>query len=153
MKPFNGTPTGATLEKILDAYMRSYKNDRKTKKMNIICITDGAASDPSKLMDVLIDCSKKLDNYDAPLDQVGIQFFQVGNDKRATYQLEHLDNMQEEGRDIVDTYHFENVEKLQAKMKTQGISIGDQPEFSGEVIIKIVLGAIRKDVDANPTWQ
>ena len=76
------------------------------KPLNLIILTDGVPSDDVEY--VLLATAKKLDKLDAPPYQVGVQFFQVGNELGAKEALEELDdelsNMVEGGvRDIVDT--------------------------------------------------
>ncbi|MCJ1352944.1 MAG: hypothetical protein MMC33_002928 [Icmadophila ericetorum] len=134
VRPGGGTRTGQRLEDILLPYLRqcSQKGCHSVKPLNIIVITDGCPTDD--LHGVIIQAAKKLDTLDAPLRQVGIQFFQVGNDPEATKALQVLDDdlsQEEKGlRDIVDTVPW---------MK-EGLSANS--------IMKVVMGAVNRRLDA-----
>ncbi|KAI1330695.1 hypothetical protein F5Y16DRAFT_362432 [Xylariaceae sp. FL0255] len=159
--PNGATPTARRLEYILDSYIGRYselfkttKNESCLRPLNIIVITDGhpytGLSNPQEeqqlVKDVLIKAAQTLDKLNAPSYQVGVQFFQIGEDKSASDFLEYLDNtLAEEARrkcgggslelrDMVDTTHF-------------------QPgkELTQEAITKALLGAIDKLVDRRPT--
>lgn len=87
VRPGGATPTGTRLYKILSPYLKHYaRRVRETgdetclKPLNIIVITDGAPSDDPD--QIIVNFAKKLDDLDAPPYQVGIQFFQVGNEVR-----------------------------------------------------------------------
>jgi uncharacterized protein YegL len=110
VRPQGGTPTGQRLNQILKPYLARYAtNPEGTKPLNIIVITDGEPSDDVE--SPIIAAAKKLDKFDAPAWQVGIQFFQVGREPGAREHLKQLDDeLQEmagcELRDIVDTVPF-----------------------------------------------
>ena len=105
MRPQGGTPTAARLNGILRPYLKlvEEKGSDAVKPLNVIVITDGVASDDVET--VILNAAKKLDKYDAPGWQVGIQFFQVGREPGAAAALRELDDeLSEDGlRDIVDT--------------------------------------------------
>ena len=107
IKPRGGTPTGTRLNAILRPYLRELeaKGSDAVKPLNIIVITDGQSSDDVE--SVIINAAKKLDKWDSPAWQVGIQFFQVGEERGATEALKELDDdLAGRGdgmRDIVDT--------------------------------------------------
>ena len=134
VRPGGGTRTGQRLEDILLPYLRqcTIKGCRSVKPLNIIVITDGCPTDD--LHGVIIQAAKKLDALDAPLRQVGIQFFQVGNDPEATKALQVLDDelcQEERGlRDIVDTCPW----------RKEGLSANN--------IMKVVMGAVNRRLDA-----
>lgn len=137
VKPGGNTPTGRRLNEILGEYFTKYKRaPETTKPINIICITDGAPQDPVE--EVIIWWANKLDQLDAPPWQVGIQFFQVGNDPEATKQLKTLDDglIDISGnpnlRDMVDTVPFTNDEGAR---------------LTGDGILKVVLGAVMRRLD------
>ena len=82
--------------------------------------------------------AKKLDQLEAPPYQVGVQFFQVGNEPGAREALEELDDglseLVEGGvRDIVDTVTWASTEG--------SISL------TGELILKCLLGAVNRRLD------
>lgn len=135
VEPAGLTPTGRRLGDLLTHYLKVYRRNPSTKPLNIICITDGEPTDPTLLEKVLERTAKSLDELDAPDRQVGVQFFQVGNDSNATLALDELDNgMAEKGiRDMVDTVSFTQIN-------------GGNGLTSG-AILKVVLGAVDKALD------
>ena len=81
-----------------------------------------------------MDAAKKLDAIQAPPWQVGIQFFQVGDDREAAEVLRELDDaLVDMGckRDMVDT--VPNYER--------GASL------SADMILKTVLGGVHRRFD------
>ncbi|CAK7209574.1 hypothetical protein SCUCBS95973_000486 [Sporothrix curviconia] len=160
VRPSNGTPTGTRLHSILTPYIRSYEMERNAmqqrgdygdpdpdviKPVNIIVITDGAPTDDPE--EILVDAAKKLDRFEAPPFQVGVQFFRVGNEPGAAEYLERLDdglcNKVPQGlRDMVDAVtwdaRFENGPNTALGLTAEGV-------------LKVVLGAVVKRLDRQPT--
>jgi uncharacterized protein YegL len=110
VRPQGGTPTGTRVHNILKPYLAKLEAEmaagKEMKPLNLIVLTDGVPSDDVEA--VLLSAAKKLDKLDAPPYQVGVQFFQVGNEEGAKEALEELDDglseLVEGGvRDIVDT--------------------------------------------------
>jgi hypothetical protein len=134
---WGGTPTGKRLGDLLQSYMDEFRRDgQKTKPLNIICITDGEPTDPTRLEQELVDCAKELDSRQAQERQIGVQFIQVGDDKRATDALETLDNCLPEKyhvRDMVDTISWK-------QMNRDGT-------VNGDALLKAVMGAIDGKLD------
>lgn len=137
VRPGGGTPTGQRLNQILKPYLRRYEaNPEGTKPLNIIVVTDGEPSDDVE--SPLIAAAKKLDKFDAPAWQIGVQFFQVGRDEEAKKHLKQLDDElaeisgDDELRDIVDTVPFTSAEG---------------GELTGDGILKVVLGAVNRRLD------
>ncbi|KAG7137266.1 hypothetical protein HYQ45_005334 [Verticillium longisporum] len=139
VRPSGGTPTGTRLHAILKPYLAlcvaSEADIESVKPINIIVITDGVPSDDVET--VLINAAKKLDKIDAPPYQVGIQFFQVGNEEGAREALKELDDglaeLVEGGvRDMVDTVTWNK---------------GGDNTLSASNILKVVLGAVVKRLD------
>jgi len=133
VRPSGSTPTGQRLNALLRPYLSKCSTNgcEATKPMNIIVITDGMPTDD--LESVLISAAKKLDKMDAPAWQVGIQFFQVGNDEGAKRPLKTLDDELAgiagmEVRDIVDTVPLRG-------------------RLEGDGILKVVLGAVNRRLD------
>jgi hypothetical protein len=123
VRPRGSTPTGMRLKQILEQYLCDFKNNPTIKPVNIIVITDGVPSDDVE--SPIIAAATHLDALDAPASQVGIQFFQVGNSRRAKERLKQLDDgMRERSgnprlRDIVDTVAFTDAGG--AKLTDKGI--------------------------------
>lgn len=107
VRPCGSTPTGSRLHSILKPYV-SHISKRtgdidSIKPVNIIVITDGCPSDDPE--SIIVQHAQKLDKIEAPPHQVGIQFFQVGDELGATKALRELDNglTKQRIRDMVDT--------------------------------------------------
>lgn len=151
VRPGGMTPTGTRLNHILKAYLRHYENGIKraggdpdatdVKPINVIMITDGVPSDDPEA--VLLSVAKRLDRLEAPPHQVGVQFFQVGNEKGAAAALKALDDdLVKLGggvRDMIDTVTFD--------AKALSALGGSVPVLSAEGILKTVLGAVVKRLD------
>lgn len=137
VRPMGGTPTGQRLNQIIRPYLQKYEaNPETTKPMNIIVITDGEPSDDVE--SPIINAAKKLDKFDAPAWQLGIQFFQVGKEPGAKEHLKQLDDElaaisgEEDLRDIVDTVPYSGNEGAQ---------------LTADGILKVVLGAVNRRLD------
>ena len=105
------------------------------KPLNIIVITDGVPTDDPE--SVIISYVKKLDKLDAPPWQVGIQFFQVGEESGAAEALQELDDGIAPlcgGRDIVDTVPWKSQD-------------GGSTGLNADGILKVVLGAVNRRLD------
>ncbi len=135
VRPRGGTPTGSRLNAVLKPYLAALerKGADNVKPLNLIVITDGVASDDVE--SVIIAAAKKLDRWDAPAWQIGIQFFQVGEERGAAEALRELDDGLAEmgaGRDIVDTVPWK----------------GESGKgLSADVVLKTVLGAVNRRLD------
>jgi uncharacterized protein YegL len=94
VKPGGGTPMGTRCHSILRPYLYKLEAEAKKNKiddvkpLNILAITDGVPSDDVE--SVIVLAAKKLDALDAAPHQVGIQFFQVGNEEGAAEALRKL---------------------------------------------------------------
>ncbi|PYH96734.1 hypothetical protein BO71DRAFT_320290 [Aspergillus ellipticus CBS 707.79] len=153
--PQGPTPFGKRLYDILDPYMRDLekavaKNKGEAnsaellKPLNIIAITDGAFTDDAET--VIADVAQRLDGKKcrAVPWQIGIQFFQIGNDPVAKQYLQELDDnlaemqQQDHLRDMVDTVPWR----------------GDQGQtLSADGILKCVLGAVNKKYDKRDAFR
>lgn len=140
VQPQGGTPTGIRVHNILKPYLAKVESElaegRDFKPLNLIVLTDGVPSDDVE--SVLLAAAKKLDRLDAPPYQVGVQFFQVGNEEGAKEALEELDdelgNLVNGGvRDMVDTMTW--------------ASTDGSISLTGELILKCVLGAVNRRLD------
>jgi hypothetical protein len=100
VRPLGGTPTGTRLHYVLQPYLErveaqarltaSGATSEPVKPLNIIVITDGVPSDDVE--SVIVRAAKRLDACNAEPWQVGIQFFQVGNEPEAAEELRELDD-------------------------------------------------------------
>lgn len=130
--PNGSTPIGTRLYNILNPYVQALQRHETKKPLNIIVITDGAATDDPE--SVIVDAAKKLDAMQAPPWQVGIQFFQVGDDREAAEVLRELDDaLVDMGckRDMVDTVP----------------NNGRGASLSADMILKTVLGGVHRRFD------
>ncbi|KAF4333768.1 hypothetical protein FBEOM_12415 [Fusarium beomiforme] len=143
VRPCGSTPTGSRLHSILKPYVshisRRASNLDSTKPVNIIVITDGCPTDDPE--SIIVHHAKKLDLVEAPPHQVGIQFFQVGNEPGATKALRELDDdLAEQGiRDMVDTATWNSTTSENSKALT------------ADGILKVVLGAVVRRLDRKST--
>lgn len=141
LQPCGPTPIGHRLDIILGDYFRQldaakrqedagdYFARKQIKPVNVIVITDGAPTDDPE--SVIVSFARRLEADKWPLAQVGIQFVQIGNSRRATQFLVELDDNLKQThqiRDIVDTTPY----------------IG---QLNAEMLIKILLGGINRRVD------
>ncbi|KAI9749389.1 MAG: hypothetical protein M4579_006891 [Chaenotheca gracillima] len=137
VRPGGGTPTGTRLHRILKPYLMEFEAKQDTTKpLNIIVVTDGVPTDD--LESTIISAARKLDRLDAPAWQVGIQFFQVGNEPGARDALRDLDDNlgdfagDDNLRDMVDTIPYEAM-------------VGGR--LDGRIMLKAVLGAVTRRYD------
>ena len=137
VRPSGGTPTGRRLDAILRPYLRECEakknNFEDIKPLNIIVITDGVPTDDPE--SVIVSAAAKLDKLEAPPWQVGIQFFQVGEERGAAEALEELDDGLKDAngvRDIVDTVPWKG-------QSSTGLN--------ADGILKVVLGSVNKRLD------
>lgn len=144
VSPCGGTPTGTRLNHILKPYLKGFEEasknmspderDNAVRPLNIIVITDGVPTDDVE--SVIIQAAKKLDKLNAVPWQIGIQFFQVGNDPEAAADLKELDDAlagHNNIRDMVDTVPWD------------GTQAGGGLDADG--VLKVVLGAVHKKYD------
>ena len=92
LEPEGSTPTADALDIELNEYIHEYNNNRHIKGLNLIVITDGEPSPGQDVESVVVKYARILAQLDAPPLQVGIQFVQVGEDKKAKDFLDSLDN-------------------------------------------------------------
>ena len=92
VEPFGSTPTADVLERELRDYIFEYKSNRHRKGLNLIILTDGEPDSGQDVAGVIARFAKKLEVLEAPLRQVGVQFVQIGGDKKAAGFLRSLDN-------------------------------------------------------------
>lgn len=142
VQPLGLTPIGERLEGLLSDYLRNLERAQRRrdngdpsalnqiKPVNFIVITDGCPTDDPE--SVIVAAARRLDAKHFPLTQVGIQFVQIGNSKKATAYLRELDDALSSRyaiRDIVDTTPYMNT------------------KITSDMLIKILLGGINRRVD------
>lgn len=148
-RPNGVTPTGQRLQDILDPYIARFdpskprpENIELVKPINIIVITDGSPTDDPER--IIVHYARKLDQLNAPSHQVGIQFFQIGDDRGASEALQELDDelVKQKVRDMVDTvtwdgrsFNFDHTSSERTKHLTE------------EGIMKVVLGSVVRRLD------
>lgn len=131
--PLGGTNMGRRLMAVAADYFEDYTTAKKP--LNLLCITDGQFSDD--VASVIVWIVNELDRRHAPPNQFGIQFVQIGADRDAERCLRALDDDLGRGRlsrDIVDTVPW-------IMKKTDGV------HFDGDYLVKVVCGAINKNLD------
>ena len=146
VRPSGGTPTGTRCRALLKPYLARLEEQNKrglmdtVKPLNIIVITDGVPSDDVE--SVLLASAKKLDALEAAPHQIGVQFFQVGNEAGAAAALKELDDdiaglVRGGVRDMVDTCTW-----------TGGaVEEGAAPRLTADGILKVCLGSVVKRLD------
>ncbi|KAJ6515334.1 hypothetical protein C8R45DRAFT_956132 [Mycena sanguinolenta] len=145
VKPAGATPTGERLEQILKPRLLDLEaakiqpdgtptddNGDVIKRVNLVVITDGEASDAPKY--AIIDAASRLKAIrNLCITQLGIQFVQIGNDFQAAQALQELDDdLHKTGniRDIVDTTPYSRLNPVTA-----------------DGLIKVLLGGINRRID------
>lgn len=96
-EPSLGTDTAKVLNHVFNDYFKT-----KAKPIIVICVTDGAPSDPAAVATAIINASNRMEKD----EEIGVQFIQIGNDAGATTFLKSLDDdLVSKGAkfDIVDT--------------------------------------------------
>ncbi|KAF5335758.1 hypothetical protein D9611_009669 [Ephemerocybe angulata] len=106
--PHGGTPLGRRLRELLEEDEERMKLSKELgtllKPKNYIIITDGAPDRETEVSASIKRIAELLDDLRMPLNQLGFQFVQVGDDRMATMFLEALDGgIEGVSRDIVDT--------------------------------------------------
>jgi len=123
VQPRGRTPTGATLEKVLNDYMTKLDNTVGTpeyynlKPLDIVVLTDGVPTDDPKK--VLVEAVGRMKRANHHPNSVGVQIIQIGNDDGAIEALKDL--MHGDVGSMVDTVPYEGV--LSAK-KLERILLG-----------------------------
>ncbi|KAL2038882.1 hypothetical protein N7G274_008404 [Stereocaulon virgatum] len=126
------TPTAEILDQELNEYIHDYKDNRHKKGLNLIVLTDGEPDDVQKVEDVIVKYARKLAELDAPTLQVGIQFVQIGGDKKAARFLKSLDD------DLVTKFHLD---------RDMVDTVPWVPGQASHLYEKILLGGILKRID------
>lgn len=105
--PQGGTHTEDPLQDQLNEYFRR-RGSQNAKPILIAVITDGAPNNPTAVEKAIIDASQRMQSP----NEIGIEFFQIGQESEAGILLDHLDNelVRDGARyDIVQTKTFANL--------------------------------------------
>lgn len=110
--PMGGTPTDEVLQARFDAYL-SRKAAGNAKPLSIIIFTDGQPNEPQKVIDTIVNFTKKID---ANGEEVAVTFCQIGNADGVAEFLRDLDDnlVSKYGAacDIVDCKNEEEINNL-----------------------------------------
>lgn len=151
VRPAGITPIAACLDHILRAYLDTYATARAAmipgtttkypKPLNIIVLTDGEPTDDPE--SVIVDAARRLDALNAPLCQVGIQFFQIGDEEGAREALEDLDDA------LAGIYGIRDMVDYTPYIGNRpGRSVDEDGEaVTGEWILKVLTGAVNRRLD------
>lgn len=153
VQPGGITPIAACLDHILRAYLDTYATARAAiassgvgaarypKPLNIIVLTDGEPTDDPE--SVIVDAARRLDALNAPLCQVGIQFFQIGDEEGAREALEDLDDA------LAGIYGIRDMVDYTPYIGNQpGRGTNEDGEaVTGEWILKVLTGAVNRRLD------
>ncbi|KAI5810596.1 hypothetical protein BZA77DRAFT_164542 [Pyronema omphalodes] len=155
------TPIGDVVDRVLGAYVERYRQDKRMrlreererkgeeevkgsprivprnkglKPLNILILTDGIPTDDVE--SVIVSQARMLDSLNAPLNQVGIQFVQIGNEEGVREELKDLDDYIANVygiRDMVDTTRY----------------AGDNEDGNDgqDWLLKALLGGVNRRVD------
>ncbi|WAQ93320.1 hypothetical protein PtA15_18A380 [Puccinia triticina] len=131
------TPIEARIEALVSYHLDQLESLRAQglppiKPLNLVVITDGVTDDPETLILTILSIVNRLEEGNFPLNEVGIQFMQIGSSTEATKLLRTLDDDLKRiygvKRDIVDTTPYKG-------------------KLTGEFVMKCLLGGINKRID------
>lgn len=140
IRPTNGTPTperlGLILEKYLDLCEKmNREGGGRPRPLNIIVWTDGWCANTLEMK--LVNAARRLDAINAPANQCGVQFLQVGNVPGVDTWLQQLDDKLQETyqltRDMVDTKKYSAIEAAGG--------------FNAKTLVDVIIGALSKRHD------
>ena len=100
VEPDGPTPTADVLDVQLNEYLFEYKKNRRRKMLNLIVLTDGEPERGQDVERIIVKYAQRLEKLEAPQLQVGVQFVQIGGDRRAKAFLETLDDKLQEKYDL-----------------------------------------------------
>lgn len=93
VQPDGVTPMEDAIDDELNDYMLKYKKlGRAMKKLNLIVLTDGEPNKDDNVEGMIIRYAQELDRERAKANQIGIQFVQIGDDRKAEAFLKMLDD-------------------------------------------------------------
>ncbi|KAF9003880.1 hypothetical protein BDQ17DRAFT_1279277 [Cyathus striatus] len=121
------------IEQLITSYLKRWEHHKNTvKPVNFIVLTDGEFENNTveDLESIIRNAATKLDELNAPLHQIGIQFVQIGTDASAGMHLRKLDD------DLKEKYQIRDI------VDTTQVEAGKDLELS-----KILVGAVHRRVD------
>lgn len=146
----SGTPLSSKLDEVLQDYLLRYKTEPCVEPVLIVVITDGIPSlvgcNTTEAEEAVMDCVAKAINQlqeakeDTERHQMGIQFFQIGEDSKAKDFLDTLDFRLRKRRkisggwDLIDRATFDEER-------------GGMPGLTRKGIEKVLKGSVDKLVD------
>jgi Mg-chelatase subunit ChlD len=93
VQPHGSTFMNLALEKLLMDYIQRFRGDReRTKRLNLIVITDGDILSFSSPEAAIATCAQALDSALAPSCQVGVQFVLIGSKEEARRTFQDIDD-------------------------------------------------------------
>lgn len=104
---------------------------------------------------IIVNTARKLDSLDSPAWQIGIQFFQVGDDQNARKSFRILDDNLKDNfnniRDMVDTVPYWIMKKRRSQMSSLSSRFdsgyGSGSLLDGKFILKVVTDAVNRRLD------
>lgn len=92
LKIYGPSPIADRLDSVLNEYCYEFEKNRHIKGLNLIVLTDGEPSPDQDVGKIVAQCARKLKRLRAHSLKVGIQFVQIGNDRKASAYFKQLDN-------------------------------------------------------------
>ena len=92
LRPEGPSRTADEIDTVLSQFIHEFEEDRDTKGLNLIVVTDGEPSDGQDVEGTIVKYARKLEKLWVPEHKVGIQFVQIGKDPKTTAFLKRLDN-------------------------------------------------------------
>ncbi|KAI8611062.1 hypothetical protein BC830DRAFT_690821 [Chytriomyces sp. MP71] len=136
--PVGGTPTGASMHEILDAYTAVLRYDATFEALNVVVLTDGNANDFDLLQYTISHHVEMLTQRGCVLHQLGVEFVQVGDDEVATAQLDLLEeavdaHRRNHARDVVGVTTARTIQCMDAEYATKLILAGIDARVHGYI--------------------
>ena len=92
LRPEGPSRTADEIDTVLSQFIHEFEEDRETKGLNLIVVTDGEPSEGQDVEGTIVKYAKKLEKLSVPAHKVGIQFVQIGKDPKTTAFLRRLDD-------------------------------------------------------------
>ena len=92
VKTYGPSPIADRLDQVLNEYCYEFEKNRRIKSLNLIVLTDGEPSPHQDVEKIIVKYARELKKLKAHSLKVGIQFVQIGNDRKATAYFKRLDD-------------------------------------------------------------